>query len=63
MHMSTVMPSLDAIPYTLNTVRYMAIVVQVCHVCDAVVTLHEEQGHRTEKRLCRPLVGLSSQQP
>ena len=26
------------------------------------MTLSEEQGHRTEKRLYRPLVGLSSQQ-
>ena len=27
---------------------------------DAAVTLSEEQGHRNEKRLYRPLVGQSS---
>ena len=32
-------------------------------VCEVVVTLHEEQGHRTENILLyRPPVGLSSQQ-
>ena len=36
----------------------------MCHVRDRVVTLGEEQGHQTEKRLYiyRPFVGLSSQQ-
>ena len=57
------MPNLDAIE--LNAVRYMAIAVQVKHLsslrgsCDLEF---EEQGHRNEKRLHRPLVGLSSQQ-
>ena len=49
-------------PY-LNYVREIAKrEVKICQVGDAVVTLSEEQGHRTEKRLFRRLVGLSSQQ-
>ena len=44
--------------HSLNAFRDMAITVQVEHLSSVI--LSEEQGHRTENRLNRPLVGLSS---
>ena len=50
--------------HSLNTVRHMTIPrkLNICQVCDALVTLNAGQGHRTNKRLYRHLVGLSPQQ-
>ena len=65
MHKPTIMPSLNVIHYSLNTVRNMAITVQVKHLsrlrrsCDLLYS--EEQGHRTEQRVYRHLVRLYSQ--
>ena len=52
--------------HSLNQHLTIILIVQVnifYLVWDAVVTLSEGQGHQTEKRLYRPLVRLSWQQP
>ena len=62
--MLNICPVLDAgrpdmtftVDWPLNN-NYLSI-----YLLDAAVTLSEEQGHQTEKRVSRPLVGLSSQQ-
>ena len=63
MHQSTGVPSLEC--QSLNAVRHITFIVQMktnSQVSDAVVTLNEDQGHRTEKIQSGPLVELSLQQ-
>ena len=55
---STAMQSLGANKYCPIYYYYSASKM-FCQVRDTVVTLSEDQGHRTEKRLYIPLVGLS----
>ena len=62
MQKSTVMPNLNAIPYIVPEILLSNEKLNNCQLGSAVVTLSEGQDHRTEKRLYRPLVGLSSQE-
>ena len=63
MQKSTVMPNLNAITYIVPEILLSnEKVLKKCQLGSAVVTLSEGQGHRTQKILYRPLVGLSSQE-